>query len=97
MRARSRRHVRCALLVADEYVVNGELAQRIVDRQDGSAGIAEDGFNALAHQCGPHDFSAGEAGGGGEVGVCGLRGFDGSMDNSFTEISGQRSEIRKRR
>ena len=36
-------HVRCALLVADQDVMDGKLAQRVVDGQDGSAGIAEDG------------------------------------------------------
>ena len=35
-------HVRGALLVADEDVVDGELAQGVVDGEDGSAGVAED-------------------------------------------------------
>ncbi len=56
-------HVRGALLVADQDVMNGELAQRVVGGQDGSAGIAEDGGDAFAYQCGPQDLRAGEAGG----------------------------------
>ena len=36
-------HVRGALLVADQDVMDGELAQSVVDGEDGSAGIAEDG------------------------------------------------------
>ena len=67
-------HVRSALLVANEDVVNGKLAQRVVDGQNRAAGVAEDVGNALAYQRGPHDFCAGEAGGGGEVGVGCLRG-----------------------
>ena len=87
-------HVRCALLVTDEDVVNGKLAQRVVDRQDGSAGITEYGFNALADQRGPHDFSTGEAGGGGEVGVCGWRVVGGSHGGLLkSEIRDQGSEI----
>ena len=62
-------HVRRALLVAHEHVMDGELAQRVVGGQDGAAGIAEDVRDALAHQRGPEDFSAGEAGGRGEVSV----------------------------
>ena len=71
-------HVRGPLLVADEDMVNGKLAQRVIDRQDGAAGIAEDGGDAFAHQRGPHDLRAGEAGGSGEMSVCGLRGCVGS-------------------
>ena len=52
-------HVRGALLVADEDVVDGELAQRVVGGQDGSAGIAEDGGDALADEGGPDDFGSG--------------------------------------
>ena len=56
-------HVRGALLVAHEHVVDGgELAQRVVDREDGSAGIAEDGGGAFAGERGPEDFGAGEGG-----------------------------------
>jgi hypothetical protein len=54
-----------ALLVADEDVVDGELAQRVVRPrgQDGSAGIAEDGGDALADpEGGPEDFGSGEGG-----------------------------------
>ena len=56
-------HVRGALLVADEDVVDGgELAQGVVDGQDGSAGIAEDGGDAFAGEGGPEDFGSGEGG-----------------------------------
>ncbi len=56
-------HVRCALLVADEHVVDGgEFAQRVVDRKDRSAGVAEDGGGAFAGERGPEDFGAGEGG-----------------------------------
>ena len=55
-------HVRGALLVAHEDVADGELAQRVVDGQDGAAGIAEDGGDALADECGPDDLGAGEGG-----------------------------------
>ena len=56
-------HVRGALLVAHEHVVDGgELAQRVVDGKDGSAGIAEDGGDAFAGERGPEDLGAGEGG-----------------------------------
>src|SRR6266851_2906579 len=55
-------HVRGALLVADEDVVDGELAQGVVDGQDGSAGVAEDAVYTLADQGGPEDFGSGEGG-----------------------------------
>jgi hypothetical protein len=52
-----------ALLVAYQNVVDyGELAQGVVCGQDGSAGIAEDGGDALADEGGPEDFGAGELG-----------------------------------
>ena len=71
-------HVRGALLVAHQYVVDGKLAQRIIDGQNRAARIAEDVGNALADQRGPHNFRAGEAGGCGEVSVGGLRSCVGS-------------------
>ncbi len=37
-----------------------ELAQRVVDGQDGSAGIAEDLVYTFAGQSGPDDFGSGE-------------------------------------
>ena len=40
----------------------GELAQGVVDGQDGSAGIAEDGGDAFAGERGPEDFGSGEGG-----------------------------------
>ena len=49
-------HVRGSLLEAHEDVVNGKLAQRIIDRQNCAAGIAEDVSNALTHERGPQDF-----------------------------------------
>ena len=56
-------HVRGALFVPHEHVVDGgELAQRVVDREDGSAGIAEDGGGAFAGERGPEDLGAGEGG-----------------------------------
>ncbi len=55
-------HVRGALLVADEDVVDGELAQRVVDGEDGSARVAEDAVYALAGEGGPEDFGSGELG-----------------------------------
>ncbi len=55
-------HVRGALLVADQDVVDGKLAQRVVDGQDGATGIAEDGGDALAGEGGPEDLGSGELG-----------------------------------
>ncbi len=55
-------HVRGALLVADEDVVDGELAQGVVDGEDGSAGVAEDPVYAFAGESGPEDFGSGEGG-----------------------------------
>ncbi len=52
-------HVRGALLVADEDVVDGELAQRVVGGEDGSAGVAEDLGDAFACEGGPEDFGSG--------------------------------------
>ncbi len=52
-------HVGGALLVAHEDVVDGEFAQRVVDGEDGSAGVAEDGGGAFADEGGPEDFGAG--------------------------------------
>jgi hypothetical protein len=46
----------------DQDVVDGKLAQRVVDGQDSSAGIAEDGGGALADEGGPDDFGSGEGG-----------------------------------
>ena len=58
-------HVGCALLVADEDVVDGgELAEGVVDGKDGATGIAEDGGDAFAGEGGPGDFCTGEGGGG---------------------------------
>ncbi len=48
-------HVRGALLVAYEDVVDGKLAQRVVDGKNGSARVPEDLGNALAYQCGPDE------------------------------------------
>ena len=62
--------MRGALLVANQYVVNGKLAQRVVGGQDGAAGIAEDVGDAFAHQRGPQNLSAGEARGRGQVSAC---------------------------
>ncbi len=53
-------HVRSALLMTDENVADGELAQRVVDRQDGAAGIAEDLAYTFAFKRRPHDLRAGE-------------------------------------
>ena len=55
-------HVGRALLVADQDVVDGKLAQRIVGGKDGPAGIAEDGGYALAGEGCPDDFRSGEGG-----------------------------------
>ena len=56
-------HVGGALLVADEDVVDGgELAQGVVDGEDGAAGVAEDGGGAFAGEGGPEDFGAGRVG-----------------------------------
>ena len=53
-------HVGGALLVADEDVVDGgELSQRVVDGEDGAAGVAEDGGGAFAGEGGPEDFGSG--------------------------------------
>ena len=54
-------HVRGALLMAHEDVVDGKLAQRVVDGQDGAAGIAEDVAHAFAFGRCPDDFRAGDA------------------------------------
>ena len=48
--------------VADEDVVDGKLAQGIVGGQDGPAGIAEDGGDALAGKGRPDDLGSGEGG-----------------------------------
>ena len=53
-------HVGGALLVADEDVVDGELAQGVVGGEDGSAGVAEDLVHAFAGEGGPDDFGSGE-------------------------------------
>jgi hypothetical protein len=45
--------------VADEDVMDGELAQGVVGGEDGSAGIAEDFVYAFADEGGPEDFGAG--------------------------------------
>ena len=55
-------HVRGTLLVAHEDVVDGELAQGVVDGEDGSAGVAEDAVYVLAGEGGPEDFCSGEGG-----------------------------------
>ncbi len=50
-------HVRGALLVADEDVVDRELAQGVVGGEDGSAGVAEDrGRRPSPCESGPEDF-----------------------------------------
>jgi len=54
--------MRGGLLMPGENVVDGELAQRVVDGQDGAAGIAEDGGGALADERGPEAFGSGELG-----------------------------------
>ena len=68
-------HVRRALLVADEDVVDGKLAQRIVDGQNRSARIAEDIRNALTDQRRPDNLRAGQPRGRGEVAFCGMCGL----------------------
>ena len=49
-------HVRGALLVADEDVVDGELAQGVVGGEDGSAGVAEDLGRRLRRRAWPRGF-----------------------------------------
>ncbi len=51
------------LLVADEDVVDGEFAQGVVDGEDGSAGVTEDGGDALAYEGGPIGFRSRLVGG----------------------------------
>src|SRR6266581_3064537 len=51
-------HVRGALLVADEDVVNGGSAQRVVGRQNRPARVAEEVLHAEAHECFAEDFGA---------------------------------------
>jgi hypothetical protein len=46
--------------MANEDVVDGELAKCVVDRQDGAAGIAKDSRDALANESSPEDFGSGE-------------------------------------
>ena len=41
------RHVAGALLVADEYVTDARVDQRVVDREDGATGQAEDNFDTF--------------------------------------------------
>jgi hypothetical protein len=48
--------------VADEDVVDGELAQGVVGGEDGSARVAEDFVHAFAGEGGPDDFSSCELG-----------------------------------
>ena len=79
-------HVRGALLVAHQHVVNGKLAQRVVGGQNRAAGIAEDVGDALAHQRGPQNLSAGEAGGRGQVSVRCLRVALVPMVDSFCQL-----------
>ena len=51
-------HVRGALFVADQHVANRVIEQRVVGRQDGAAGVAEDGVDALFDQARPDDVSS---------------------------------------
>ena len=62
-------HVRGALLVAHQYMMNGKLAQRVVCGQNGSARISEDVRYALTDERGPKNLRACEACGCGEVSV----------------------------
>ncbi len=52
-------HVRGALLVPHQYVVDGITRHRVIRGQNRSAGIAEDVLHALAHQAFPNDLAAG--------------------------------------
>ena len=52
-------HVRGALLVPHEHVVNRVVEHRVVGRQDGAAGIAEDRLHALAYEAFPENLRAG--------------------------------------
>jgi len=72
--------------VAHQGVVNGKLAQRVIDGQDGPAGIAEDVGDALAYQRGPNNLSAGEAGGLGQMGVRCLRVCVGSHEKLLFQL-----------
>jgi hypothetical protein len=47
------------LFVSDEDVVEFAVLQSVVSGQNGSAGIAEDGFDAFAFDTFPEDLSAG--------------------------------------
>jgi hypothetical protein len=49
-------HVGCALLVADENVVNGIVEHGVVNRHNSPAGIAKDNLNPFPHQTFPKDF-----------------------------------------
>ncbi len=55
-------HVCGALLVADEDVMDGELAQGVVGGEDGSARVAEDLVHAFPGKGGPNNFGSGELG-----------------------------------
>ncbi len=65
-------HVCRALFMPHQDVMNGKLAQRVVNRKDRSAGIAEDIRNALTYKRRPHDLCTGEGSWCGEVRICGL-------------------------
>ena len=51
-------HVRRALLVPHQHVPDGKLTQRVVDGQDGAAGITEDFADAFSFERCPHDLRA---------------------------------------
>src|ERR1700722_15404974 len=71
-------------------MMNGKLTQRVIGGQNCAPGIAEDGCDALAHKRGPQNFSAGEAGGSGEVGIRCLRVCGGShVGLLLSEIKGR--------
>ena len=58
------RHVRGALLVPHQDVADRVVEHRVVGRQDGAAGIAEDARDAFARERFPKDLRAGLLGGG---------------------------------
>jgi hypothetical protein len=73
-----------ALLVADQDVLQARLVeQRVIDRQDRAARIAEQHLDALVHEAANHDLGAGHGARG--VGGAGALALDGLMGGHGTD------------
>ena len=69
------RHVRCALLVANQHVLDRIVEHRVVGREDRSARISKDGGDALVDETFPDDLRAGS-----------LRGHEPSVHCRSTSV-----------